>query len=75
MEPTKEQLQAGLKIVIAVTEAIREAREIPEGTLYAVLTGKVDFAGFEKIVRIVVGTGLVEKQGNLLRWVGPEVTA
>jgi hypothetical protein len=73
--PTKEQLKAGLNIVLAVTEAIREAREIPAGTLYAVLVGKVDLAGFEKIIAIVTNAGLVEKRGDLLRWIGPELKA
>lgn len=72
---TKEKLKAGLSVVLAVTEAIREAGEIPAGTLYAVLIGKVDLQGFERIVSIVTGSGLVEKRGDLLRWVGPEVTA
>jgi hypothetical protein len=78
MTPTKEQLKAGLNTVLAVTEAIREAREIPAGTLYAVLMCKVDMQGFDKIVSIVTkggGSGLVEKRGDLLRWVGPEVQA
>jgi hypothetical protein len=73
--PTKEQLKAGLNTVLAVTEAIREAGEIPSGTLYAVLMGKVDMQGFDKIVSIVTGSSLVEKRGDLLRWVGPEVRA
>lgn len=72
---TKEQLKAGLNVVLAVTEAIREAGEIPAGTLYAVLMGNVDIAGFARIVSIVTGSGLVEKRGDLLRWVGPEVHA
>jgi hypothetical protein len=75
MTATKEQLKAGFNVIVAVTEAIREAKEIPAGTLYAVLMGKVDIQGFEKIVSIVTGSGLVEKRGDLLRWVGPEVTA
>lgn len=70
---TAEQLKAGLSIVLAVTEAIREAGEIPAGTLYAVLLGQVDLQGFEKIVSIVTGSGLVEKRGDLLRWVGPDI--
>lgn len=73
MKPTKEQLKAGLNVILAVTEAIREAGEIPAGTLYAVLCGKVDMQGFDKIVSIVTGSGLVEKHGDLLRWVGPEL--
>jgi hypothetical protein len=73
MTATKEQLKAGLNIVLAVTEAIREAGEIPAGTLYAVLVGKVDIQGFDKIVSIVTNAGLVEKRGDLLRWVGPSI--
>jgi hypothetical protein len=75
MEATKEQIKAAFQMVTAVTEAIREAGEIPAGTLYAVLMGRVDLAGFEKIVSIVTGAGLVEKRGDLLRWIGPAVRA
>lgn len=59
-------------MIIAVTEAIREAGEIPEGTLYATLIGKVDLAGFEKMRDMIVRTGLVERTpSHLLRWIGP----
>lgn len=75
MEATKEQLKAGFSAVVAVTEAIREAGEIPAGTLYAVLMGRCDIVAFEKLVSVIVGSGLVEKRGDLLRWVGPEVLA
>ena len=73
--PTKEQLKAGLDAVFAVSEAIREAGEIPEGTLYAVLCGKMDMAAFERLVKILTGSGLVEKRAHLLRWVGPTLEA
>lgn len=73
---TKEQVKGAFNTIVAVTEAIREAREIPEGTLYAALMGHgCDLATFEKMVRIIVNTGLVEKRGKLLRWIGPEVRA
>jgi hypothetical protein len=75
MTNTKEQMKAGPDVVFAVTEAIREAGSIPAGTLYAVLLGKVDIHGFEKLVSIVTGSGLVEKRGDLLCWVGPELRA
>ncbi len=73
MTATKEQLKAGLNIVLAVTEAIREAREVPAGTLYAVLVGKIDIQGFDKIIRIITNAGLIERRGDLLCWIGPEV--
>jgi len=39
-----------------------------------VLIGRVDMAGYSKIVAILKGAGLVEEtRANLLRWVGPEI--
>jgi hypothetical protein len=69
--PTANEVKAALAIVVAVTETIREAKEVPEGILYATLMSRLDLVGFQKMVAVVVGSGLVEKQGHLLRWVGP----
>lgn len=69
--PTKDDLRAGLTVLLAVSEAIREAREIPEGTLYAAVMGKVDLAGFEKILGILWQAGLIERKNHVVRWVGP----
>jgi hypothetical protein len=33
----------------------------------------MDYQTFEKVVSIVVGSGLVEKRRNLLVWVGPAI--
>lgn len=74
MPVTNAEVQSGMQMMIAVTEAIREAGEIAEGTLYAVLCGKVDLPGFEKMIALIVRTGLVEKTpSHLLRWIGPGV--
>jgi hypothetical protein len=74
MALTKQQFKSGFNVIVAVTETIREAREIPAGTLYAALMQYgCDIEAFEKLIAIVTGSGLVEKRGNLLRWVGPEV--
>lgn len=60
-------------MVLTVTEAIREAGRIPEGTLYATLMDRMGIEAFEKMVRIIVDTGLVAKRGHELVWVGPEL--
>ena len=74
-QPTPTQLRAGLALTLAVSEAIREAREIPSGTLYASLMGKVDYEGYQKLLRILTGAGIIEViPSHLIRWTGPEVT-
>ena len=72
--PTKEQLKAAFLMLAAVTEAIREAKRIPSGTLYAMLIGKVDLAGYEKMIRMIKGAGLIEEKNHELVWIGPEVS-
>jgi|ERR1035438_2455811 hypothetical protein len=73
--PTKAQIIAALGITFVVSEAIREAREIPSGTLYAMLVGKVDYEGYQKMLGILKRAGLIEVMpSHLIRWTGPEVT-
>lgn len=73
--PTKTELTAGLKMVMAVAETIREAGEIPSGTLYAALIGKVTMEGYEGLIRTLKNTGLVTESAHMLKWVGPRVAA
>jgi len=67
------QRRAHLKVVLAVSEAIREARRIPAGTLYAVLCGQVDFQGFTAILATLKRAGFIEERAHELIWIGPEV--
>lgn len=76
--PTATQLRAGLNVLIAVSEAIREAGEIPSGTLYAMLVGKVDlnqpYECYQAILRTLTGAGFIEVMpSHLIRWIGPEL--
>lgn len=75
MANTKEQVKAAFTMVAAVAEAIREAGEIPSGTLYAVLCSKVDITGYEAIIRTLKNAGLVSESANMLKWVGPRIAA
>jgi hypothetical protein len=70
MPVTKEQTKSALKMILAVSETIREAGRIPSGTLYAVLMGKVDMAGYTKMIDILKRAGLVEEKFHELIWVG-----
>jgi len=69
---TKDEIKAGLQTIMAVADSIRELGEVPSGTLYAVLMGKLSLEGFNKVLGILKNAGLVtETEGHLLRWTGP----
>ncbi len=74
-KPTPEQIKAAFAMTAAVAEAIRAAGQIPAGTLYAALCAKVDIQGFDKMMNILKGAGLVREVSHLLIWIGPEVSA
>jgi hypothetical protein len=73
MAPSKQELLAGLNILAAVAETIREAGEVPSGTIYAALVGKVTMEGYTSLLRTLKGAGLVEEKNHLLRWIGPNI--
>ena len=69
------QAKVAVGIVLAASETIRQAREIPSGSLYAMLMGKINMSQYETILRILAGARLVAVENHLVRWVGPEVVA
>ena len=70
---TTAQRLAALDAVLAVSEAIRTAGEIPAGTIYAMLCDRVGLEAFERMVKILVGSKMVQRRGDLLVWVGPHI--
>lgn len=71
--PTATEMKAGLAVLLAVSETIREAGEVPSGVLYAGLIGRVTLEGYQSMIRTLKGAGLVEEKGNVLRWIGPAI--
>ncbi len=69
----KETLKAALNTVRAVAEAIREAKQIPSGHLYAVLCPVLSLEEYEKIINMLINAGLVRRdQSHLLHWIEPK---
>ena len=69
-----------VNVVIAVTEAIRQAKRIPSGHLYVMLMdlagGMIDLPAYENMLAMLKRTGLVaETAAHELVWTGPELTA
>jgi hypothetical protein len=58
-------------VICDIADAIRDAKEIPSGHLYAAVMEWVDLCGYEKIISILKRAGLVEETpAHLLRWKG-----
>lgn len=69
---TQQDLRAGLQVVLAVAETIREVGEAPAGHIYAALNAKgVTMEGYQSIIRTLKNTGLVKERNDVLIWTGP----
>lgn len=68
---TKEQLNAGLQMVMAIAEAIRELKEVPEGHLYTNVMSTIDLSQFNKILDILEKQKLITRNNYLIKWVEP----
>lgn len=63
---------AGQQVVFAVAETIREAGQCPSGTIYAALVGRVTMEGYQKILGILKGAGLINVDpSHMIHWTGP----
>lgn len=72
MMPSRSELKAGLVLIAAVAEAIREAGRILSGTLYAMLMGKIDYQAYQKLIQMLKNADLVREEAHELIWIGPE---
>ena len=70
MNATSE-IRAALHAIQAVAAAMEELREVPSGHLYAGLCGRVTLVEYTWVIDRLVGAQLVDRRGDLLRWVGP----
>ncbi len=72
--PTKAQMLSGVDAVLAVSEAIRQAHQLPSGVLYAHLLGIVSMEGYLMALGILKRAGLIEiGASHMIRWIGPEI--
>lgn len=68
----KTELDKGLLFVKIVADAIKEARQIPSGHLYAMLCGVAEIETYQKVIGLLERAKLVRKDpGYLLVWTGP----
>lgn len=73
MTPTRAETRRAVLLYLAVTETIREAGEVPSGTLYAALMERgCSLETYERIIGVIERAGLIRKSaGGLITWTGP----
>jgi hypothetical protein len=71
MKPTKEQVKAVIQATMAISDAIRELKQVPSGKLYAIVMGKMSLEDYNAIIETLKRIGVVEEINHLLVWVGP----
>jgi hypothetical protein len=68
-----QRAEAAVAAIRALAEAIRTAREIPSGHLYAIVHGQMTLSGYQAAIGLLKEAKLVEEQNYLLRWIGPGI--
>jgi hypothetical protein len=68
-EVTDTQVTSALKMTMAMAEAIQGLGQVPSGTLYAHVMGRMNLETYERIIAVLIKGGLIRKQGHLLTWV------
>lgn len=71
-DEVKKELEQALVVVVEVAKAIREAGEVPAGTLYAVLADQMTERQFEGMINLLTRgeEPLVVRENDLLKWIG-----
>ena len=64
-----EQSKAGLSLVVAVAETVKDLGQVPSGHLYAALMHQMTLDQYIKVVNIMKRAGMVKENNNLLTWV------
>ena len=68
---TTQQVEAGMRTVLAVGQAIREAGRIPSGHLYAALMGVLTLDTYNRVIGLLKKSGCVREEYHELIWVEP----
>ena len=65
---TVHELNAGLQVLKALAEAIRELKQVPSGNLYAQVMNYLDINAYESAIRTLCNAGVIRKSGDILHW-------
>ncbi len=67
---TRDEVIDALNTMRAVVESIRDAGRVSSGTVYSALMNRMSLSAYDKMIGLIVGTGLVKLVNHELIWVG-----
>lgn len=63
-----------LKLLEALTRVLSEVGEVPSGTVYSALIGKVTLADYQAVLSLMERIGVIKVDSNhMIRWTGPKL--
>lgn len=66
------ETKSGVKIIMAIAEAVRASGAIPAGHIYALVCDRLSLEAFARVLDTLKAAKLVEETpAHLLKWVGP----
>jgi hypothetical protein len=68
MNATSDQVKAAIETIRAIADTIRSLGSIPSGELYARVMQYIPIDSYNRIIDILVNSGLITKTNNLLTW-------
>ena len=68
-EENRESVRSAVDVLLAISKAVEELKEVPSGHLYSVLMNKIKLEDYEKCLDILNKAGVVSKKGDLVVWV------
>ena len=63
-------IKRSIEVAATIAEAIKDTREIPSGTLYALVMSHLSLSEYQSVIDMLVKVKLITNNGHLLRWVG-----
>lgn len=71
MNSTATDVDTAIRFVFDVADAIRDAGDVSNGTLYALMFSGLSYSSYRRTIALLKQSGLVEETDHRLRWVGP----
>ena len=75
MTTTKAQVQAAVGQVLAIAEAIRDLKRVPNGEFYVQVMNYLSLEEYNAIIALLKKHGVVKEENHVLTYIGPEKAA